>query len=484
MAEYSIWQGARGNAAGAALWEQPSISMRASGARQASARADERFGPSDDLFWTRRGVGHSVILTLALTHVGIGLLVSLAGALWQYAGAARDARPAVTAALGAGLALLGLLTCVLARSARPAVALGARLLLPYADLAICGVALWLLGVSAIPAMVLLVPVAGATLLLSWRSGAALTALAVAGYGAFRALSGGTAALEQWIPELLALAGVATLLVFVVSAHAQALHRLATLQYDELTTQRDERKQHFAEQRRLYESLHFLERRQAEHERDRGELLRQASLLNAIAWRLSEGNLDAAQGLRPGMFGSLETLAASLARLRQRIAATLALRQSLLARQHALEAVTEGTREQTHLVAAIDDALHLLSAEANALVAEVRGVEPGSGALRDSEWYPLLQALQRVERRALAQASHTAVLTSRLAQLRGRQIELEHELDRLRHQSAPRPRVATPAFPSTPRLAPDLPDFAASMPAAPTAPQHLGASWPALESPTA
>jgi hypothetical protein len=61
---------------------------------------------------------------------------------------------------------------------------------------------------------------------------------------------------------------------------------------------------------------------------------------------------------------------------------------------------------------------------------VQLIERGSGELPGLDRRQLFQVMRGMEQRALAQASNTAILGARLAQLRTRQSEMEADLRRL------------------------------------------------------
>jgi hypothetical protein len=131
-----------------------------------------------------------------------------------------------------------------------------------------------------------------------------------------------------------------------------------------------------------------------------------------------------------MFGPLDAVRAALGRLSLRLVMGLAPAASTRERQQALETALAASREQAHLLAATDTALHTLGVSANELVAEVQVVERGSGELPGIDRRRLFQVMRTMEQRALAQASNTAMLGARLAQLRSRHSEIEAELRRL------------------------------------------------------
>src|SRR5258707_7589777 len=75
--------------------------------------------------------------------------------------------------------------------------------------------------------------------------------------------------------------------------------------------------------------------------------------------MTEGDLAAARGLHPGMYGPLDILAAALVRLSQQMASALSARQQLAGRQYALDSLSAATREQAQMLASLDASLREL-----------------------------------------------------------------------------------------------------------------------------
>ncbi len=379
-------------------------------------------------YWLRDSAGHPILIWFALAHLAAGLFGAIAGALvWYFV------LPRQTSSIGAALAALlvavaGAGAFQLARAARPEEALTARVLLPAADLIACAAALWLLGNVGIAPLLFVIPVIVAALLLSWRAGTILAALAVVAFATVSALRLG-AALEAWVPQTLALACVATLLALcagVFSSHTAAGMAVLVRRAARLRAERD---LHAAEQERLLEGLALLEETQARLERERGALNAQMAELAAIAARLAQGDLNAARTLHSGMYGPLDVLAAALMRMTQQMGALYGAQREARGQQRLLESIAAGIHEQSRLLAATDVAVRDLSSSANALIAEVQVLGRGSGELPGVDRHVLFSAMRGVERKVIAQATDTATLGAHMAQLRGRQADLESEIQR-------------------------------------------------------
>jgi hypothetical protein len=69
------------------------------------------------------------------------------------------------------------------------------------------------------------------------------------------------------------------------------------------------------------------------------------------------------------------------------------------------------------------------------VAEVQALEQSTGSVSGTHDLRLASGLRRIEQSAMTQASNTAMLGARLAQLSARQSSLEAELRRLSHALA-------------------------------------------------
>lgn len=406
------------HSSGMTVWPAPQAEAGARGARDAGAA-----------FWVRPGTGYQLLMVVAAAHVGVGLLCAIVGALvWSF-GRPIEALPASVAAIGAAVAVVGALTFELARAAGPRASLAARVLAPGVDLLAAGVVLGLLGDVPLALLLFVVPALLGTLLLSWRSGAALAAVSVACFMGMSTLRPGTA-LEAWVPETLALAGMTALTVLCVGAYTAALADVSKMLRAQVATLRGQREIQSAEQQRLLETLNLLEDGQARLERERVLVNQQIADVAGAARRLAEGDVDAARALQPGMFGPLESARMALQRLSLYVGMDARSRSTAQAQQRTLEALMAGIREQTHVLAATDLALRELGSSANELVAEVQVIERGSGELPGIDRHQLFRVMRGMEQHAMTQASSTALLGSRLAQLRTRQSQLESEMRRL------------------------------------------------------
>ena len=359
---------------------------------------------------------------LAVAHVMAGLCGALIGVA-VFIAASQTATPLVGVVAGIGVALIGAVAFLLAGTPRQDIQRFVRLLLPMVDVIVCVAVLAQMGPSALSLMLFLTPACVATVALSWRSGAAVTALDIALFIVVNVLRGPV--MDSWVPYALLLAGVSSLLAFAYGVFAaQMTLGLETLQRqsDRLRAQRD---QQHAEQQRLLDGLNLMEETQARLEQERALVNAQLAELTTVAYRMAEGDASAARVLRPGMSGSLDVLSGALLRLSQQLSGTLAAQQQ----KRQLDMLTAALRDQTAMLVAAETTLRDLNASAHTLVGEVQRVERGSGELPGLHPHALFQALRGVEQRAIEQAANTGVLSSRMAQLRGRQAELEAEARR-------------------------------------------------------
>ncbi|GEM_PF-1822354 len=441
---------------GAGMPARVSVTSRTSGRAALAAAfptADEAMSP---FFWGQQGDGNAVLRVIALAHIGVGLFAALVGV---YAGIqSNDLNMALAGGVGLLLALTAGVALLLARSMRASANEAARHLLPVADGVACVAALLLLGDRGIMGLLFLAPIVVAAVLLSWRSGAAFAALDVGVYAAISAVrSSSTAAtIYTWIPQTLALTGAA----IVVSASVGVFARQMSVALYETRSSGDEaRKQlesRVAEQQRLLDGLTLLEETQARLEHERIQVNQQITEIAGVARRLSDGDLNAARTLRPGMYGPLDLLGGALMRLGQQMAGTLGLRQQVQAQQRTFDHLQQVMREQEHLIAEVEAALRELNTKASELVADVQLVQRGSDELPGLDRHALFGALRGVEQEAMTQASNTALLGARLSQLRARQADLETEVQRVRQfagglapSSQPGSTYGFPTFPGSP-----------------------------------
>jgi hypothetical protein len=409
----------------------------ASSARVAARREEDptrASNPQSPAFWARDGGGHPILLWIAAAHAAAGLFGATAGVLvWLFV-APKEAQAPLAALAGAGVAIAAVIAFQLARSPRANAATMARGVLPAADLVACAVALLLLGDIGLASLLFVVPIGVAALLLSWRSGATFAALAVATFAAMNALRLGSA-VGVWVPQTLALAGIASLFAVCVGIFSAQMTEIIMSLSRRFTRLHEQRAAQGQEQARLLEGLNLLEEAQGRLEQERAAVNAQISELADAARRMTAGDLAAARGLHPGMYGPLDILAGALVRLSQQMAAALSARQQLAGRQYALDSLSAATREQAQMLASLDASLRELGLSANDLVAEVQRVGRGSGELLGGTSQVLLHALAGVERHAQAQASNTSILASRLAQTRARQAGLDGEIQRLSQLAA-------------------------------------------------
>ncbi|MGH2517763.1 MAG: hypothetical protein ACRDHP_19115, partial [Ktedonobacterales bacterium] len=314
-------------------------------------------------------------------------------------------------------------------------ALAARVLLPVVDLAAAVCLFWLLGDSAPTMLLFVLPALVAALLLSWRSGAVCAAASVACFAGLSALRW-EMSLAQVALETLALAAAVAAVVLGAGAYAAILAGVQTSLRAELALVRGQRETQAAEQQRLLETLNLLEDAQARLERERMQVNQQIAEVASTAHRLADGDLGAIRALQPGLFGPLEAVRGALGRLSLRLARSAGTQSSAREQARSLETVMAANREQAQLLAATDSALRTLGATANELVAEVQVVQRGSGELPGIDRRQLFQLLRGMEQRAMVQASNTAMLGARLAQLRTRQSEMDAELRQVNRLSQP------------------------------------------------
>lgn len=362
---------------------------------------------------------------LALGHVAAGLIAALVGLVLWIAGTSTT--PLLGAVAGVIVALTGLVAFLLAGSPQRNTQRRLRMALPVADVLTCVAALAWMGPTPLTLALFFIPACVATVALSWRSGAALTALDIALFVVINVLR--DPKMDSWIPDALTLAGVSSLLAFAYGVFAAQMSRGLDILEQRTIRLRALRDQQNAEQQRLLEGLNLLEETQARLEQERAYVNAQLAELTTVAYRLAEGDVSVARVLRPGMSGSLDVLSGALLRLSQRLAAAFGGRHLAMGQKRQLDILAAALRDQTAMLVAAETTLRDLSASAHALVAEVQRVERGSGELPGLDRHALFQALRAVEQRTIEQAANTGVLSSRMAQLRGRQAELEAEARR-------------------------------------------------------
>ncbi|MBF6590232.1 MAG: hypothetical protein IVW57_06825 [Ktedonobacterales bacterium] len=488
MAERIAWHGTPvGNASalstqGAAGTAFPDFTPRATPAggvprvapRPSGSGVDAALlSPAGPRFWTRQGGGHQVLAGIALAHVIIGMGgIALGFGVWYVLGL--GALPPVIAS-GAALlaALAGAIAFELARFSHPVAALIARVVLVSFDLIVCASLLWLFGVGSIMPMLFLVPCVVAALFFAPRRAALWAALAVAlfvGVAAARAgfategVSSTPLAFDVWAPPAAALAGLAALLISCCGRVFPSVTEGFALAFRRIDALAGQRAALRSEQQRLVETLRLLEDAQARLGQERALINRQILEVARAAERLSEGDTGAVRALRPGMYGPVSTLGGTLARLGQRLAMIQGQQHhQTTAQQRALESLTAAAREQSQLLALTDNSLRELGTAANDLVAQVQRLERGSGEMAGVDRRVLFQALREIEQHMLTQASDTAMLGARLAQLRARQVEIETSA---RHIA----RVA----PAEPAAEPHETGDGTPSPAAPVAPGEYAA----------
>ena len=389
------------------------------GASRASARM------TSDEAREEHGASIATVRWLAVGHIAGGLCGALAGLIvWL---TAHSSTPLVGVAAGLAVTLAGAVTFLLAAAWHTDTRRAIRLLLPLVDVVACVAILTRTGPGALALTLFLVPACVATVTLSWRSGAAITALDIALFVVVNVLR--DPVMDRWVPSALLLAGVSSLLAFAYGVFAAQMARgmeILERQNERLRAQRDQQN---AEQQRLLEGLNLMEEAQARLEQERALINAQVAELTAVAYRLAEGDMSVARALRPGMSGSLDVLSGALLRLSHQLFGALGAQHMSLAQKRQLDILAASLRDQTALLAAAETTLRDLDASARALVGEVQRVQRGSGELPGLDRHALFQALRGVEQRAMEQAANTEVLSSRMVQARGRQAELEAETRR-------------------------------------------------------
>jgi hypothetical protein len=136
-----------------------------------------------------------------------------------------------------------------------------------------------------------------------------------------------------------------------------------------------------------------------------------------------------------MYGPIMTLSSALTSLGQHLSSLRSQQQQTAGQQRTVAAVSNATREQGQLLGLTDTALRELSASANQLVAMIQRIQHG-GEPVTLDRRALAQALREIEQQALTQASDTAMLGARLAQLRARQTEIETSMRHLARGALP------------------------------------------------
>lgn len=415
--------------------------------------------PLDSRFWSRAGPGHAALLGISGAHIATGLLAAaICSVLWL-----RSTQPSnaliFAAAAGAGVLICGVLAALLSVSARPGPALFARTLLPLADLIAAAVAVWLLNPRDLLLALFVMPTVVAAALLSARGVVVFAALTAVVYCTFATLSFG-AALDVWLPSTLLLSA---LLVVTAVALGARLARTATAfgpLLAELHGLRHARTAQAIEQERLLEGFTLIEETQARLEQERVQINAQIAEIAGVVQRMSGGDLGAVRALQPGLYyGPLDGLSGALVQLGQQVQALAArggqAEPRSLGREPAplSETVMAGVREQGRLLAAADALLRDLGMHANELATQTRAAEQDLGSLPAAERDALAARLRDLEQRARSQASDTAMLGARLAQLLARQGEIEAEVRHASRPSDPTLRAVNPATPLWPAADP-------------------------------
>ena len=382
--------------------------------------------------WSRPMAGRDgeVLEAVAAAHVVIGLAGAAACGLawWLVAGGRMG--PALVLLPALVMALAGALGLLLSRLGGLLSLSVARGLLPVVDLAVAAAILWLVNDRGLTTALFIVPIAVAAALFSWRSAAAFAALALAVFAATGALQMGTARLESWAPQTLALAAAAALTVACLAAFARPATQALVSAFESLANERARGAAQTADQRRIMENLSLLEETQLKFEQERIQVNAQITDLALVAQRMSEGDAGAVRFLAPGMYGPLDMLSGALARLGQQMGATFAQQQQHVRQQQAARALAGLASEQSRLLAAMEVSLRDISGKSQELVAEVQRVERGSGDLPGLDRHALFQVLRGLEQQALANASNTSLLSTRLAQALARQADLEAQTRRV------------------------------------------------------
>jgi hypothetical protein len=386
--------------------------------------------PTSPRFWIRHAPGQPVLISVAAAHVILAVVGAAAATLMFYRSSLSDLTAALTGAAAVAVLLAAVLALLSGRSSRPGVVLIVRSLLPLIDLLACSALLWLVGERSFTILLFLAPAVVANVLLSWRSGAIYAALAETAYAGISSMRLGTTDLATWAPTTLALGGVLLLLTVCFAVYSLQLGSLAGGIAEQARRLSGDRDTQAEEQRRLLEGLNLLEEAQARLERERVLVNQQIADLAAAAQLLSDGDPTGVRALRPGMYGPLDVLAGALHRLTSQMGATLTLAQRLRTQQQTIEALAAGLRDQSILLGATDTALRDLGTRGNELVTEVQALEQSLGGTSSAHDPRLASGLRGIEQTAMTQASSTAMLGARLAQLSARQSSLEAELRRL------------------------------------------------------
>lgn len=382
--------------------------------------------------WSRPLAGRDgyVLDVVAVAHVAVGLAGAAACMLAWWLAAGERMGPALVLLPALVMALAGALGLLLSRLGGSPAILAARSLLPMADLAVAATILWLVNDRGLTTALFIVPIAVAAALFSWRSAAAFAALALVVFAATGALQMGTARLEGWAPQTLALAAAAALTVACLAAFARPATQALASAFESLANERARGAAQTADQRRIMENVSLLEETQLKLEQERVQVNAQIADLAVAAQRMSEGDAGAVRFLAPGMYGPLDVLAGALARLGKQMGTTFAQQQQLAQQQRAAHALAGLASEQSRLLAAMEVSLRDICGRSQELVAEVQRVERGSGDLPSLDRHALFQVLRGLEQQALANASNTALLSTRLAQALARQADLEVQTRRV------------------------------------------------------
>src|SRR5262245_17684502 len=258
MMEHDAWLGATRGGGGSGIWF--ATGSNRSSARVAGRREEDlahMTNPQHPAFWAREGGGHPILLWLAVAHGAGGLFGAAAGLLVWYFVVPNDIQVILAALASAGVVIAAAVAFQLARSPDANASTLARRLLPATDLIACVVTLWLLGDIGFASLLFVVPIGVAALLLSWRSGALFATLAVASFAALNALRLGSA-VAVWVPQTLALAGIASLFAVCVGVFSGQMTEIIAGLTRRFAHLREQSSSQAQEQQRLLEGLNLLE----------------------------------------------------------------------------------------------------------------------------------------------------------------------------------------------------------------------------------
>jgi hypothetical protein len=222
----------------------------------------------------------------------------------------------------------------------------------------------------------------------------------------------------WIPSLLVFLGVAVLLVAFLSIYSARITETSASLRWLLADARAANESLYADRQRELIELRAAEQARDSLLRERARLGEMAAYLATLTQQVAQGDPSAAQTLQtlhPGACGPLAEMASTLTRLSHAPAGSWQI-----------AAIETPMRAQGQALEALDTMARSLCVDANELVVEAQGLEPGASLIGSAE-FP--RSLWQLEEHLRIQAAHLALLGTQLADIRTTQENLETMLAR-------------------------------------------------------